>query len=212
MTSSERDTSEASAILEIAASMLDERTSSRQIDEPIDAVLEEFVSGLCPDDSADMLESVAGFVQRVHGTALPVRRSLTSAQARDEAMSLLRTGYQGTHADGYAGAVLDSFGEESPGISLVIARVAEALKARRRQEYTQWVESRWIQAASWPVRCAMATLLVSRLADLLPPELRNCRPDHLADHVHELLAVHLGTESRLLPTSLADFNAGSDNP
>lgn len=196
---------EAKRVLDAVVWALDERTLSRRIDEPIDAVLEDLASSLGPTRPAELLDVVEHFLQCVHEVAWPVRRTLTSSQARDEAMMLLRTGYQGDCPDGYSAAMVDVADEDSPGAAMVIAHLAETIKARCRQEYTRWVEAHWIDTASWSVRCAMVELLFIRLADVLPPSVTSSSPTHFADSVFDLLNLHLGTEGRMSPTSLAEF-------
>ena len=200
MTNSESIKRRAAEILGRVTDLLDERRIAQHIDERIDKALDEFD---CPTDSGyshrQFTETVARFLSHVHEVALPGSRKLTASQARDEALALLSHTYDGAFASGYLGAILDAADASSPGLVLVLARMAESIKRRRRQQYARWLRVRYIDSVDWPTKCAMAAVLIDRLQESLPPELRQCPPEQLADEVYDLLELHLTTGSRLEP-------------
>ncbi len=202
MMNSDSTRNRAETILDQVAGLLDEQRLEQQIDEPIDRALETF-SAVEHDPYSHQLfiETTARFVQRVYEQSFSPSRKLTTLHARDEAIALLERAYRGTHASGYHGAVLDAADPSGPGLELVVARIAEALKSERRQMHMRWVESRYIDSADWPTKCAMASILIERCRVNLPPELHSCPPEQLAEDVFDLLALQLATSGRLRPAS-----------
>ena len=190
----------AAAILDQVADLLDEQATARQIDDPIDEALERFGHVEHePYSHQRFTETTARFVQHVYEHALSPSRKFTLSQARDETVALLRQAYMGMSASGYEGAILDAADPLGPGFGLVLARIAEAIKRERRQMHTRWVESRYIDSADWPTKCAMASILIERCREFLPPELQDCPPEQLAEDVFDLLTLHSATTGRLGP-------------
>jgi len=209
MKNSDSAQARAAELLAVAANLLDEGATARQIDDPIDDALERF-GDVRPEPYSHtrFTETTARFVQHVYEQALPPGRTLTLWQARDEAVALLARAYRGTYANGYHGAVLDAADPSGPGLGLVLARIAEVIKSERRQMQMRCVESRHIDSADWDTKCAMALILIGRCGEFLPPELRCCPPEQLAEDVFDLLAMQLATTGRLRPAHAAFWRAG----
>jgi len=192
----------ATEILETVRALLGEERMEGLFDDPIDRAFEAFG---CPDDleysHAVFLKTVADFVRYMYEHGLPGRRRLSGSQARDEAVALLLQVYQIPDDDGYAAAV-DAAAPHHAGVPTVLATLAEALKLRERQAYERWVVVRYIDAADWDTRCAMAAALLERLRDYLPPELLRCPPEQLANGVFKLLVVDLGPDRQLQSRTL----------
>ena len=136
MKNSESIRPRATEILNIVAGLLDERRIAQQIDAPINKALDEFN---CPEDDdysqERFTETTARFVAHVYESALPGGRKPTVSQARDEAAILLSQAYEGTHAGGYPGAILDAADASGPGIKLILARMTESIKKRAAASY-----------------------------------------------------------------------------
>lgn len=191
-------------LLDQVADLLDEQTMARQIDDPIDEALEQFGHVEHePYSHQRFIEVTARFVHHVYEHALSPNRKLTLSQARDETVALLGRAYMGTRASGYDGAIVDAADPSGPGLELVLARIAEAIKRERHHMHTRWIESRYVDSADWPTKCAMASILIQRCREFLPPELQDCPPEQLAEDVFDLLALHLGTTSRAQAASAA---------
>lgn len=190
----------AAAILDQVAGLLDEQATARQIDDPIDEALERFDRVEHePYSHQRFIETTARFVQHVYEHAFSPNRKLTLSQARDETVALLGRAYMGMSASGYDGAIVDAADPLGPGLGLVLARIAEAIKRDRRQMHMRYVESRYIDSADWPTKCAMASMLIERCSEFLPPELQDCPAEQLAEDVFDLLTLHSATTGRLGP-------------
>jgi len=185
----------ATEIIDTVRGLLDEARMAWLFDEPIDRALDAFE---CPEGTGyshgAFLKTVADFTRHVYQHGLRGQRRLSDGQALDEAVALLEQIYQGADADGYAAAAVDAADPHRAGVQTVLAALAEALKARERQAYVRWVVARHIDAAGWDTRCAMAAVLLERLADYLPPELLECPPEQLAHRVFRLLTAEMATE------------------
>ena len=199
MTRSDPTHCRAENTLNRVAQLLDEQLMARRIDESIDRARDEFERVGDGYSHRRFIEATARFVQHVYGEALPCVRRLTPSQARDEAVGLLTRAYEGTYADGYHGAVLDASDPSGPGIELALAGIAETIKAQQRQMYVRWVQVRHVDSADWPTKCAMASILLEWCGESLPPELRDCAPEQLAEDVFDLLALHTATSSQFRP-------------
>ena len=187
----------AAELLDQVAGLLDEQAMARQIDDPIDEALEQFSHVEHePYSHQRFIETTARFVQHVYEHALSPSRKLTLSQARDETVTLLGRAYMGMSASGYEGAILDAANPSGPGLELVLARLAEAIKRDRRQMHMHYVESRYIDSADWSTKCAMASIVIQRCREFLPTELQGCPPEQLAEDVFDLLALHLVTTGR----------------
>lgn len=178
--------------------LLDETRLAAVIDEPIDRVAEA-LRHECAEANvvAGLHEVAARFVQRLHAEALPGKRELSAAQALDEAIALLERGYAGRAANSYFEAVLDATDESHAGIELVLARMADAVKAQRRALYVRWLIARHVDPADWELRCSLASLLLERCKLFLPPQLQACSPEQLADLAIDLLLSDLATANQL---------------
>jgi len=185
-------------ILDTVRVLLDEECLTSLFDEPIAQALETFE---CPEgwsySNAAFLATIARFVQHVYEHALPGRRKLSESQARDEAVALLQQVYQGTGYDGYEAAAAEAAAPDQPGVELVVATLAEALKARERQRYVAWVGARHIGLADWSTRRAMAAILLEASAEHLPPELLASQPEQVAHCVSKLLQRDMATDKAL---------------
>ena len=209
MRSSDSAQGRAAALLDQVAGLLDEQATAQQIDDPIDEALEQFGHVEHePYSHRRFIETTARLVRHVHEHTLSPSRRLTLAQARDETVALLARAYRGTYANGYHGAVLDAADPTGPGLELVLARIAELIKNERRQMHMRYVEAWHIDSAEWPTKCAMASILIERCSEFLPPELRDCPPEQLAEEVFDLLTLHSATTGRLGPAHAASWWAG----
>jgi hypothetical protein len=198
MKSSDSSHSRAAQIIDLMTALLDENRLSQEIDEPIDAAVSKFPPEEESEFSSDRFhQAISKFVQAIYENALRYSRRLSASDAHDEAISLLESGYHGTFADGYDGAIRDASDPTHPGISLVLLRMAETIKARQRQAYRQWVISRYMNPADWCTQCAIADILINRYANWLPAEVRDGPPDRYTDMVCELLVMNLATNRQL---------------
>ena len=206
MTGSDAVQRRANRIFDLLTRLIDEEQVVRQIDQPIDQVLEDFE---CPDipvhSQARFHQVITDFMQHLHKKALPGSRDISSSQAHDEAMALLESQYQGSRSNGYPGAVLDAADADQPGLPLVLARLAEAVKAIQRLKYTRWAATRYLAPADWPTKCALAAILLERNRACLPLELEHYPPEQFADEIPELLKMDLALESQTQLGSISWF-------
>lgn len=178
---------QAEAVIAWMAGRLDESFLVRQIDEPIDRAVADFTYDDSPVFLHHRFHRVLGrFVGHIYAYGSPCPRKLSEEQARDEAVALLENLYQGTLANGYDAALIEARRDPTQGLEMVFLRLAEALKARRRQQYIQAVFARCLDPADWPLRCQIAAILLQRLQPWLPAEMAEREPAQFVDEIPTL--------------------------
>ena len=191
MTSTEARYQGALEILDRLAAALDVELLARQIDQPIDQATREFVFSTQANLShRQFLEVVARFLQHLHARAFPNGRQLSMSQAHDEVVALLE---QGDSSGGYYEALLEAAEFPEEGLASVLAKVADLLKAQKRDVHVRWVVACHIDPSDWQIKCQMAAILIERCRPWLPPQVADCPPQQMADHVLELIAMDLAT-------------------
>lgn len=161
MTSSDATRERAAGIIAQLAILLDEGRMVQEIDEPIDDAVKKFGDdGEAPHSREQFHKAVSSFTQCILETASSCPRRVSLSQAHDEAVAWLEEGYQGTHAHGFDGALVDATDPSQAGIPLVLVRLAEWIKQRQRRMYVKCVAARCIDPADWRTRCAMAEILL----------------------------------------------------
>ena len=188
------------------AEALDEANLARVVDDPLDSAAATFrLESDTVRSVQHFHQRIADFIRHVYECGLGFPRSLSPSQARDEAVALLEQSYTGQYATGYHAALLDATDASGPGMPFVLARMTESLKQRQRGMYTRLACVRILGPADWATKCAAAAILLNRCREWLPPELRQCPPDQLADYVPDLAALQLATDTRLQQLTLANF-------
>lgn len=198
MTCSDRSLDRAEAILGRLFGLLDDGTLRGRIDDPIDLAAEGFISRVTqpPGSHAEFNALIAGLYRHVQESARTTS-PLPPELALDEATSLLDQGYEGLHANGYYAALLDARDASPQGAQLVLHRLAELIKARRRWQYVRWVIARNVALLDWDTKRALAGLLLDRCRPWLPPEMQGAAPEQFTDCVEDLLIADLSTDARL---------------
>jgi len=179
---------QAVAILCRVSALLDEGLIASLLDDPVDEVLEEFLSmGSHVYSHESFHRTLAAFLHRLHDRVLHCGCQVTPAQAHEEAVAILERTYRGADGGGCDAAAADAADPGGPGIPLVLASLAEAVKALERSKYRAWVFGRHVDTADWPTKCAMARLLLGGWQDELPSNLRQFPPEFWADDIPKLL-------------------------
>lgn len=130
-----------SDLLQQMLAELDERELRRQIDDPVDAAVAEYVRQLDIPSSptqSDVLGAVSGLVRHAYCNGLPFRRQLTPSQARSEAASLLENSYVGANGRGFSAALSDACDGGGDVVLSVLMTLADALKTVERRKAV-WV-------------------------------------------------------------------------
>lgn len=160
-----------------------------------------------PASHADFNALIAGLCRHLQASALPASLPLPPGSALDEAMALLDQSYEGVHANGYYAALLDALDASPEGVQLVLARLAELIKARQRSLYVRWVITRNITLVDWDTKRALADLLLRRCRPWLPPEMQHAVPEQFTDCIEDLLIADLSADARLGRSELSDFSS-----
>ncbi|GEM_PF-5284655 len=191
MKSSETPSERARRLLHEIAALLDQAAVERLIDDPVDAAAESFPCALSMPKSHRQFHAIAGeFVVHIYQHLPSCPRTFSPAQAAACALSLLEMVYGG--GGGYGAALLDAFHPDR-GLPLVLAYIAEAIKAQLRHEHRQWAYCRCLDLVDQATRRALATLLMGDCTDLprATSAMPNPRPEDMVHLLHELLEGHL---------------------
>ena len=187
---------QARALLARVTTLLAEEHLQQRIDDPITIARDSFECPQTPEYSEkEFRHLIADFWRRMWRHMAGQDPGLTVALG--EAISLLEAGYQGTHSDGYDGALTDAL-NPGTGHQVVVHRIAEIFKDRRRAAYIQWVFDRYVNSADWEVRCALVALLLDRHREELPPQLQQYPPAWLADDIPGFLRTLQEVARRIL--------------
>jgi len=179
---------------------LDEDLLLRTIDEPIDQAAGSFqLDGQGPAGHHRFHRILAQFVRHLYRHGLAGPRFLSLSQAHDEAISLLEHAYQGTHSRGYDAACLEACGGDQDAIDDVLGRLTEALKAARRRIHTRAVFLRCVDLADWPLKCQIASILIQKYQDCLPPFMQGRAASEFADEIPQLLDAAVDMAQLLRP-------------
>ena len=205
MTSSDGFNARAAAVIQQLVDGMDETELARRIDQPIDQIAEPLIAQAPSEYSHGQLHrAITDFVLQLMLAGADTD-GVFRAHAQDEALAIIEQGYEGANAKGYEAAVVDAIDRSGPGLAIVLARIAEAVKARRRQLRLSGLAAQLIDPNDWPLKCAIAGLLLERCRSCLPPELQTCAPEQLADDVVDLLALHLKTNARVQQLQVSPF-------
>lgn len=207
MTSSDPDNEAASELLTLLTDLLAEETLRHRIDEPVDAALAEYKHPETSECSQEVFHrNVADLLVHLRDRAWATGKGRAAASL-DDAISLLEREYRGTYFDGYDGALQDTVDPSLPGLELVLARMAEAVKTQCRRTYIQWIMGRYVTCADYDTRCSLTALLMDRCREWLPQELQRCPPEQMVGCIPELLSIELSMR-RGVQSELADLFAG----
>ena len=192
------ETARAQEILDSLAAELDEAHLHRNIVVRIDDAVSRFPrrDGSC-QSQRDLLQATGRFVGHLYRYGLHPPQALTPDQARAEAVSLLERAYRSAGDAGYEAALLDAVGSDGPGLVVVLAQIAEAVKLRERQRHERWVCTKYLIPCGWNTRCRIAEQLLAYYGPFLPQRIREADPAQWADDIPDLLGVDSGTDAQL---------------
>ena len=188
--SSELTPDETRQIIQRLAALLNEANLAAFIDAPVDEAVSGFDGKIeTPITHAQFLDVVASFVRHLHVTEAACPQIWSPQQARDEAVALVTRAYGSNSAVPYEAALCEAFDESMAGMRAVIGRIAEDIKATRRERYERWIRARHIDPLDWPVKCAVAKAIMDRCAAYLPAGEGRVplRPEMLVDHISALI-------------------------
>lgn len=186
----------AKVIIDQVLELLDEEHLKHQIDDPIDTAAGQLqFNQTIPFSHRLFHQAISKLVGHIYEQTQQIRLQLR--QPLGVAISLLERYYQNGTARGYEAALLDAANSKGGGLDTVTNRIVEIIKTREREKYINWVFACRLSPIDWHIRCKIATILLDRYRDFLSPELRQCRPEQVADEIPALIINHISTEKSL---------------
>ena len=175
-----------------------EDTIRNFIDEPIEKALTSFNFELKgPVTYETFIHFTGSFVRDLYGHIPWCLQASSQDQACAEAMHIMETGYQSSHARGFYAAFLDARNPLLNGLESVLSQLSEIVKARLRIKYTRWIYVNRIECTDWYTKCSMAEILIERWKPFLPSDILMCQPAQLADHIPDLIEI-LGSTDKIV--------------
>ena len=187
----------AEKIVEQLAALLDEERIRREIDEPIDRVMQSFSY-----DSNDPLSNeffrrtIGRLVREMYLHGLRLKRNLSQMESVAEAIYILKD-YTGQGTMGYDIAVYDALQEGRDGFGHVLEQVGELVKKAERQKYMHWVLGASWDSSDWLTKCQITEFLREALAPFMPKAIMNKPIARLAEDWQDLLFLYLDSQSLL---------------
>ncbi len=149
------------------------------------------------------------FVRHLYRKAIWGWENISAEKALTEAVAILEEGYPAAAGQGYYAAFLDALHPNLEGLGYVLAQMARYITERARARYLRWVFASRIEVSDWDTKCRMAEILLRQWGPFLPENLRQFPPEHLANHLSELINLVLST-NRMVDKMLGS-GGGSGN-
>ena len=178
--------------LEQALDDLEETHIRHTIDEPIDRAAASFRScATWPVNQHLFHQTISAFVQHMYEYGIPLRQQLSPAQALREAIALLDRTYPAASSRRHDSALLDATNPNCNGMDGVLGAMAEAIKAREKQNYVSFVLTTRLSTLSWAARKRVAEILLQRLAVIEIPVAAGLSAEWGADHIPDLINTYM---------------------
>jgi hypothetical protein len=187
----------AERIIAQLGTLLDDERIRREIDEPIDRVMQSFSY-----DSNDPLSNeffrrtIGRLVREMYLHGLRLKRNLSQMESVAEAIYILKD-YTGQGTMGYDIAVYDALQEGRDGFGHVLEQVGELVKKAERQKYMHWVLGASWDSSDWLTKCQITEFLTKALAPFMPKAILDKPIAQLADDWQNLLFLYLDSQSLL---------------
>jgi len=167
-------------------SEIDETRLKQLFDDPIDAMLEQFnYRPKYPVGYRQFNRIIARFVEKVYTDAL--KKLWEGPDTLTVAIEFLEEHYQGLYANGYAAALMDINDSGNGGIYVVLAGLAQAIKAVHQRAYVQHIFAFNIPPNDWPLQHKIAGVLLERYHSHLPPSLKNAAPAQVISQIPAII-------------------------
>ena len=169
---------------------------SQKFDEPIDLASEDFIFPEMPCKSiAEFLTMLAEFVRNVHKAASSGLETLSTQEAKAEALFILDSAYENSSARGLFAAFLDHSNSEFDGLSAVRHTITLEYKSRVKARYSQWLISGLIDPLDWESRVELAELLLRTLSAYVEDNAWVKNAERMAHEIPTLLSLLLEVNS-----------------
>jgi len=171
---------------------LDEGNINRLFDDSINKAVERFSYEVSyPVSHKQFHRIIACFLRYIYREGLKSPWELSDPLAK--AISLFEGYYQGIYAFGYSAAMLDVNNSEQGGLEPVLSQLAESIKTLEREKYTRAIFAKYLDYDDWYLRCEIARILLQRCKMFLPPQMHNCTPEQIVDHIPSLMSTYLNS-------------------
>ena len=193
--------------IEKMLAILQDQTIPNRISELIDDVIDRFNrSDIQVKSQSDFNRELTRFVQQVYQNGLLVNRAVSVMTALSEALDLLEYYYDAQGSQGYDAAYLDAISPYGKGFEFVLRQLAEIIKQRELQRYSNWLFSSTIDSTDWNEKRNLVYELIEKLKPFLPEDYLQGNPARFIKYYRELIEVALSTDNLLERVTSASKN------
>lgn len=197
MTNCESTRADAADIVAQLIGLLADTWLARHVDSPIDRALESFrCDVVVPATHLQFLDTVTKFAEHLSAQRVWGHGAMSRVQARDNAVALVERAYAHAGALAYDEALREAYDEGIGGVAMVLARIAEALKAQAHENHERSIIAARLDPLDWNTRLAVTSFLLERCRAVLPPLPKGAcyEAAELVDHIPAFLRLLMDSE------------------
>ncbi|MCP4704685.1 MAG: hypothetical protein GY865_08755 [candidate division Zixibacteria bacterium] len=185
-------------ILSLLFHLLSESQIRLEIDHPIDESCARFIPVEANSSASnDLLVQAGRFIQHLYASGIRPLQYLSEKEALIEAFYLLEHLYQGTEGSGYISALIEFNKYEHEDRITVLRRLAESIKAQKREKYVRLVFSRYYYLHDTEIKEKVIELLFQKKKSSIREELLQCRPFQLIGYFPTIIQTCLSVDANI---------------
>ena len=180
-----------------------------EIEQPIELSSNDFQIDITePIKPEGFNRIIAAFLKHIHSRALRLPRIISEREALAEAIHLLMHYSDAEGPDRY-GAILSNVilsGKEE--LKKVLFQLSQIIKTNEREKYIHWVFVCHYLSLDWEKRCLVAATYKDLNLDQMTTELKNLRPEQIAEYFQHVLKADVHLQNLLRQRSSGEWRAG----
>jgi hypothetical protein len=193
--------------IEKILAILQDQTIPNRISEQVEEILDRFTaSDIEVKSPIDFNRELTRFLQQVYQGGLLAERAVSAGTALSEALDLLEYYYDAQGSQGYDAAYLDAVSPYGKGFESVLRQLAEIIKQRELQRYSNWLFSSTFDPTDWDNKRNLVIALIEKLKSYLPEDILQGNPARFIKYYRELIEMALSTENLLERVTSASKN------
>jgi hypothetical protein len=193
------NSSKVTSIIDEIFELLDGGYIHKIIDGPLEEAVESFeFDSKAPITFQSFFKITGNFIAHIYRFGPGVRKILSSAQARSEALFIIENCYYYASDDSRLDtAYLDATDNETTGIEYILEQMANYIKEKARKTHAEWVFTTRLRCLDWKIQCSIARALMQQEKPYIPSDLRTCHPEQLTHDLDDLMKLFVDVDSKL---------------
>ena len=198
--------------LKVISTLLDllwDQNIRLEIEQPIELSSHDFQIDITePIKPEGFNRIIAAFLKHIHSRALRLPRIISEREALAEAIHLLMHYSDAEGPDRY-GAILSNVilsGKEE--LKKVLFQLSQIITTKEREKYIRWVFICHYLSLDWGKQCLVAATYKDLNLDQMTTELKNLRPEQIAEYFQHILKADVHLQNLLRQRSSGEWQAG----